>query len=398
MSSEPGDAPSRPAALGSPGLRSRHARRRVRHALPWATWALALGITAWLSLDVAGVGVSPGAAEIVEVHLTSPATVAALSLPVAAGDRIEKGQVVAMLDGSGIDLELAVATSELERIRLQVAAEAAELKDNDLVTEERLASDAERAAVALATVQSEQQRDRAELDQLDEQIARQRRLVDDKLAAQAALDELKLRRAALATKVAEYQHLVSSARAHLASSQQRIAQWRRSRHGETAVVLEEREDHEPRLSPHRAAVKAQEERVRQLLARREQLTLRSPVAARVARVHLAPGSTALAGAPVVTLVEEAPDRVIAYVEESKARHVRVGDRARLLPSDRSWPPAGGAVVAVGPGIVELPPRFRVVPTEPTYGREVYVLLDESALRPLPGQAFDVSFTRGTGAR
>lgn len=365
---------------------SRDAQRRLARAVPWFTWAGAVGLALWLAVDVAGVGVSPGAAEVLEVQVASPRTAPVLSVRVTSGERVQKGQVLVELAPDDIDLEIAVAESELERLRLAVVAEAEGLKDQDLVTEERLASDAERAAVQLVEMEAEQRRDRAELEQLDEQIARQERLVKDKLASQAALDELKLRRAALARKVEEYTRLTDSARAHVASARRRIAEWREAHGGG-------KRDAEPRLSPHHAAVRSQEERLAQLRAARERLQLRSTADGRVGQVLFSPGSTAPAGATVLTVVDESPRKVIVYVDEGRAGAVRVGDRARLSPSDRRGPVREGRVVALAPGIVEVPPRFRPIPTEPAFGRAVYVRLDEAQATPLPGQAFDVTFTR-----
>lgn len=372
MSSEP--APERRRAL------SRAARRRLSSTLPWLTWTLALVGALWLGRGVLPSGVAPAEAERLLVVLSSPRTATVGDVAVSPGDRVEAGAVLATLDPSELDLEIAVAEGELERMRLEVRAEGTSLQVEQLETRERLASDAERAAVDAARLEAEVGRDRAELSALEEQLARQRKLVDEGLASGTALDELELRRAALARKVSEYETLLRRARDHHVAARARLAEWERTGDADA-----------PRTAPLVAAVKAQEDRVKALRAGREKLTLRAPMAARVSAVHEAPGGVAVEGEPVVTLLDERPTRVIAWLPEDRARVVDVGDIARLTPSDRASAERHGRVVALGPGLEDLPARFRQIPQQPELARAVYIELDAGGPAPLPGQAFDARF-------
>lgn len=371
MSSEPTTSRS--------GL-SRQARRRLGASLPWLTWTAALGVALWLGGGVLPSGIAPAEAERVVVVLSSPRTAAVTSLAVAPGDRVEAGAVVATLDPSDLDLEIAVAEGELERMRLEVNAEGTSLHVEQLETRERLASDAEKAAVEAARLEAEVGRDRAELSTIEEQLARQRKLVDEGIASGANLDDLEVRRAALAKKVSEYERLLRRARDHLGAARARLAEWERT--GDAGA---------PRTAPLVAAVKAQEDRVKALEAARDKLTLRAPVAARVQAVHEVPGGVAVEGGPVVTLLDERPRRVIAWLPEDRARLVEVGDVARLAPSDRVGAVRHGRVVALGPGLEDMPIRFRQIPQEPELARAVYIELDDQEAPPLPGQAFDARF-------
>lgn len=359
---------------------SRQARRRLSQALPWLTWSLALGVALWLGRGVLPSGVAPAEAERLLVVLSSPRAATVREVAVAPGDLVEEGAVVASLDPSELDLEIAVAEGELERMRLEVDAEGTSLEVEQLETRERLASDAERAAVDAARLEAEVGRDRAELSALEEQLARQRKLVDEGLASGSGVDDLELRRAALAQKVSEYETLLRRARDHHVAARARLGEWDRT--GDAGA---------PRIAPLLAAVKAQEDRVRALRAAREKLTVRAPLAARVSAVHQAPGSVAPQGAPLVTLLDERPTRVVAWLPEDRARLVEIGDIARLVPSDRSGAERHGRVVALGPGLEDLPARFRQIPQEPELARAVYIALDGEGPAPLPGQAFDARF-------
>jgi hypothetical protein len=113
--------------------------------------------------------------------------------------------------------------------------------------------------------------------------------------------------------------------------------------------------------------------------------------ARVSVVHEAPGGVAVEGEPVVTLIDEGATRVIAWLPEDRARLVEVGDVARLVPSDRAGAERHGRVVALGPGLEDMPARFRQIPQEPELARAVYIQLEGDERPPLPGQAFDARF-------
>ena len=96
--------------------------------------------------------------------------------------------------------------------------------------------------------------------------------------------------------------------------------------------------------------------------------------------------------PIVTVIDDVPHRVIAYVDQRWARAIGVGDIADIRPSDRIGGARTGKVAALATSINELPVRFRIVPSQPSFGRQVFIELDQSRDgAPLPGQAFDVSF-------
>ena len=125
------------------------------------------------------------------------------------------------------------------------------------------------------------------------------------------------------------------------------------------------------------------------------LTLRAPFDGRVGRLFFRAGDSAEAAAPVATVMRERVERVVAYVDERWARRVSIGDHATVRPSDGLGVPLSGRVVGLGAGIREVPPRFRRVPSEVLFGREVFVQLSAPDAITLPGQAFDVTFRRST---
>lgn len=367
----------------------------VRRFLPWGLWALALAVVLALGFKTSGLGTSPAVLEIRSVAVKCPRTRHRLKVEavlVAPGDSVKAGQVLARMDPSEVDADLAVARAMAQELELQVASLRVKLHDDRARTADQLAFDAEKSALEFARVVSETERDRSELTQLDESLAQEQQLVREKLANFERLNELKLKRAALSRKVEEYRATVEKARAGADGSARRLDRWRKAVLGTSAESASRVLD---QLAPARAAAEAQRERVRREELFRGQLELKAPFDGRIGEVFLRPGDVASSvDQAVLTVVDDRPSTAIAYVDQRWANRIKVGDRAELIPRDRSGPPRVGRVTAVAPSIGELPERFWHFPNLREYGRNVFIKLEAAA--SLPGQAFDVRFQAASG--
>jgi len=363
----------------------------ARRALPWVVWGAAALAAIPLALHVSGFGVAPAVSEVRKVTLGSPRTVRVAAVLAMPGDVVKAGQVLVRLDATDVNVDIEIARAELERLEFEVSSREVSLRDTRSETASRLASEAERSALDASRLNAEDERDRSELAQLDEQITREQKLVDEGLTRSDNLNALKLRRAALGKKVQEFGRAVTEARRAASGSAKRLGDWRGApgSGGNTGSAIDRQ------LAPARAAVAAQTERVKQLELVKERLELRAPSDGKVAEVFAHADEMVAAGAPVISVLDDHPRRAIAYVDQRWASRIRPGDRVRLLPSDHSAPPSGGTVKSVGAAITELPVRFRLIPTEPLFGREAFIDLDAPAA--LPGQAFSATFHRPEGA-
>src|SRR5258708_4807006 len=83
------------------------------------------------------------------------------------------------------------ASAELERTKAGALARELDLRGSDLDSAARLSQEGEAAVVALATLQSDEKRDRAELSQVEELLQKQESLVQQRLASAEQRDELK---------------------------------------------------------------------------------------------------------------------------------------------------------------------------------------------------------------
>ncbi len=376
--------------------------RRPPHVLKRAA-----GLIMWVSVAIivlvlwSGVGSQALAPALIDVRssaVVAPAGAAVKAIFVSPGDVVAAGDVLMELDPSELDLELGIARAELERTNLNVLAREVGIKDQGFEFGVRLAVEQEKASLALTTVLAGIRQDQHELHSLDALVARNERLVAQKLQSAQTLDELVLRRETVRQRVAEAEQERVVLERIEAAAKRRLREWQQSHGDDTALT-----------APDEAAVRAQEARIEEAEWRRKRLTLRSPKAGTVEALNVAVGDVVSGGQVVSVILDAAVTHATAWVGEDVATRVNVGDVATLHARDGRRLMLTGTVTALGGGILEIPTRLRQLPSEPAFGRAVYIAIDskpntadpvatntEGAEGALPGQTFDVSFARGPG--
>jgi len=296
------------------------------------------------------------------------------------------------MDTAEVDADLAVAQAKLAYVEITAGWQQIRLLDDRARTSHELSATAERAAVDVARIVAEAERDRSELTQLDINLAMEQKLVGDQLASAERLKAMKLQRAALGKKVDEYKAAVAQARKSASGSTRRLGEWSKDfKDSKAAVPATDTLQSDARA----AAGELQRREIARLELLRKSHEIRAPFDGRVGEILAQVGDlSADPGTPVITVIEEQSKIAIAYLAQSSAQKIHLGDIVRLVPRDLSGPHLTGRVTALAPNITEIPQRFRRVPTLHEYGRNAYIQLD--AVANLPGQAFDAVFRRGGG--
>jgi membrane fusion protein, multidrug efflux system len=367
-------------------------RPRLRRVLPWALWALAAVVAIPLAISQAGIGSSPA---VIEARVASLAPIRTRhrmrvnKVFVTPGQHVKAGDLLVQMDTAEVDLELAVAEAKLVYVEITAGWQQLRLLDDRARTSHDLASTAERAAIDVARIIAEAERDRSELAQLDLNLAAEQQLVSDQLAGSERLKALKLQRAALAKKVDEYRRAVAQARKSASGSTKRLGDW--SKDPKTTSVMNDVRQADVR----RAAGELQRREIELIQFERKQHEVRAPFEGRVGEILVQAGDLSSdPGTPVVTVAEEQSKVAIAYLAQADAKKIRLGDTVRLVPRDLSGATLTGQVTALAPTVTEIPIRFRHVPNLAEFGRNAYIQLDSPA--NLPGQAFDAVFRHGSG--
>ncbi|MDI1479152.1 biotin/lipoyl-binding protein [Polyangium sp. y55x31] len=297
---------------------------------------------------------------------TEIAKVAAVHVRV--GDEVTPGQIVAELDTSAIDAEIAVAEAEKTRLEADVRAAEAEMLqklDADLASLEREAAKQREEHLQVA----------AEAKVLDGEMARVKQLVEDRQVVFEELAKVDLQRAAAAALAAEKPRTLK-----LLAKQIQTAEAKRKAAKQDGSATAEK------LA---ADVRFAERTIELLKQRRAGYALRATRHGRVATILKQPGEVAVAGDPVLSIVSGGA-RVVTCVPERVSLGLREGDGAKLWIRGQAAAPLRGKTVALGPLVAELPARCWHSPKVPIWGREITVELD-APLDVIAGQAFDVVF-------
>ncbi|MDC3960287.1 biotin/lipoyl-binding protein [Polyangium jinanense] len=297
---------------------------------------------------------------------TEIAKVAAVHVRV--GDEVTPGQIVAELDTSAIDAEIAVAEAEKTRLEADVRAAEAEMLqklDADLASLEREA----------AKQREEHLQVTAEAKVLDGEMARVKQLVEDRQVVFEELAKVDLQRAAAAALAAEKPRTLKLLAKQIQTAEAR----RKAAKQEDSATAE-------KLA---ADVRFAERTIELLKQRRAGYALRATRRGRVATVLKQPGEVAVAGDPVLNIVSGGA-RVVTCVPERVSLGLREGDGAKLWIRGQASGPLQGKTIALGPLVAELPMRCWNSPKVPMWGREITVELD-APLDVVAGQAFDVVF-------
>ena len=347
--------------------------------LPWGMWGVTMATAAWLWRDVrheSAVGFALG----VEYKLAPTLAARVDTLPVAPGQRVRAGQVVATLDARTIDAELAIVAAERTRLEAELGAVRSETSVRVGESSRELEESVAAADLALKSARAERNVRAAEFKALEAQTQRLTDLVSQRMADRRELDALAVTHAGLQKQLQMADTLVAQLVSQVAGAKARRA-------------LLPQDATELALAPVRAelAVLAAQELL--LAAQKDATILRAPADGEVAAVFIRPGEVATAGLPVLTIVSHGPgpgDEILVCLSETQSGSVRIGEAALVNPRGAAGDGLPAHVTRVAPQVSELPLRCRRNPQYPEWGREVAVALDEH-LPLLPGQAFSVSF-------
>lgn len=300
-------------------------------------------------------------------------------LVVTLGAPVNAGDVIARLETSTIEDELATANAERRIAAGAMAAEAARLRRDSVDRERRFASGTERASADLVSAEATAHTAAAELAAIDAELVEQTDLVSKHLADASRLNNLQLKRAALAKQVDAATAVLRTLRGNAAAATKRT------------VGIEGDTETEDRLAPLQARIQAADLRISQLVHERDELTLRAPATGVIDALPLRAGDLASPQTPVAVLVAQDSRHVVACIPEFSGNTVEIGVEANVLSVvDRTG--ATGAVDSITSAISPLPARCQPPGLKtPLMGRVAIISLDEP-LGGLPGQTQRVTFS------
>ncbi|MEW5851261.1 MAG: HlyD family efflux transporter periplasmic adaptor subunit [Myxococcota bacterium] len=344
---------------------------------PWLVFAATVAAVAVLNGGVAPTRSVVAFAEGVPEGIAPLEAGRLASLAVEPGQDVAEGQVVAWLDTTALDSEIAVVEAQRQQALAQMGAVEAETRREVSLDENKMKQWLYEARVALAREEVALAKARAQEKTLRAERDRLKELVQRRLAPASELSAVEVEYEAAAREAEALPPIIESLRRQLHGAQREPG--REGANYWTVLAV-----------PLQRELEVVERQLSWLKQRREGLRLRAPSAGRILQVVKRPGEVVAAGEAVAMLIRQQATRVVACVTEQDAVNVQEGNKAMLWPRGGSGEALSGRAVALGPLVDELPARCRRTPRVPVWGRNVVIQLDQPS-HMLPGQAFDVRF-------
>lgn len=375
------------------GTTSRRCGRLHPHILPVLVWlgaaACVVVLFRYRSQRFEVLGIAQG-----KVHQIAATCRGRLeSVPVQLFDKVSRGDTVAIintvLDDENLKAELAVISAEIQHLTAELIptqdrllAEATEREIDKIAAQRRFNVDVENTRLRILELKVQLETDRKILEDLELDIKsfiiQDRLQIDD--AALYELQKLKVRRNTLAKKIEESKHLLTQAEQDLKQAQQRRDEFaqRQPQHPSVGGALK---------VIHKA-IEVQEQRMKELIARRNALVLKSPIDGMVSQIQNGPGEAVLVGEPILNITELKPREIIAYADENQARQIQKGTAVELIKTSEPAQIAKSEVTYLGPNISQMPVRLWRNPNIAQWGRPILIKIPPG-LKLIPGETVGV---------
>lgn len=356
--------------------------RRIVRAWPVAVWAVLALLASLLYVQSNGFVGMAGVVQTTAEPVAPLETARLIAVLVTTGESVTNGQIVAVMDTTMLEAELA-----LERAQLAEAQETMARYRQNLVRMLRDAqAEARDAETALALQELNARRDTSRLRALMEEAARRRELRAQNLMDAMDASALDPEIAALQEAVKAYPALIEAYRRRQAESEQdsvSIREWlglgAAATPNDANAVLTSRAEVERDVLRQSSEV---------LARRRERYTLRTTRAGIVSRVFFVAGDVVQAGSPVVRVVASNPRHVVGLLPEAHVSNMGRGQPVLVFRRGRAGRAVEAVVSSVGPEVRDLPSRVSPIRGQPLRGRRVTIeLRGESDF--LSGETVDI---------
>jgi len=333
---------SRPPLRNHPSLRWRHWLDRW----PIAVWVALAVIAVALYMRSTQYGVLSGSALTVKQNVSPVETARVKAIFVKIGDSVTNGQILAQMDTTIVDSQLAEAEAALAAVEGSWAG----YEEQMLSLLRSYDDDIESAEAAMAQQKGQLDSDSAKLAELKTMQTKRDALFANKLISEVEDDALRPEIAGLEKDMASCRQLIQMDETTLASRKKERQDLQQGLKlapgGDIKEAIAQKTTAQTEILKTAVEMKKLE---------KESYSLRSQADGVVSDIGTYPGATAKPGDNVVSVVSGSRS-IIAYLPEVREGMVKVGDRGYAFPL-RS-PPLKVRVVADAPEIDEIPPAVR----------------------------------------
>jgi len=360
----------------------RHPRlvfRRISRTWPFFVWLGVAILAAWLYTGSVQFGSMTGVIETLAEDVAPLEAARILSLEVQVGQEVEAGDIVARMDTSVVDAEIAVE----EAIVVEAEAAVSTYQQDVMQMATRLNSAIRQAEFDLESLKIQDQRERAELAALEEELKRREQLLADRMIRAEDVNNLRPQIAALRSAVESYPSLIKVHERNLANTRKERKQlddWMRIEPGEDISSSIER------WMTSREAVFDSTRKMRNV--QRETYNLRTTRGGIVSRIDRRPGEVVAAGEAILRLVQSSSDTIIGFLPESYIHDLSVNQKVLVWSHGSEIHRTTAVVESISPDVQALPGRVSPIRGQTVRGRRVIMRMKDST-GMIPGETVQI---------
>lgn len=312
----------------------------------------------------------------------------------AAGlfEAVQQGQVVAVVDtlpdndyaGSLIQERQETIKAQMTHLAAQLlptqerlSAQAVNRETSRAADVRRFAIDVENARLRILELRTRIETDRITAGALEAEIEITRELVEQDVIDASELQRVQLEHDGLRAMIRENELLLAQAQANQAQATERLNQFSLadvqtpSVENALEVIRREIEVHDRRLYELMIELSAIESR--------KAVKIRAPFDGIISQVHATVGGVVDVNQPILTITEDRPSEVVAYINETLADEIEVGMEVQVVKMGVEVKMILCEVSSIGPRIEQLPQQLWRSPTLPQWGLPFLIKIKTDSL-------------------
>ena len=304
------------------------------------------------------------------------------SLPVKLFQQINEGDTIAVIKentsakDSYVNATLlarkATEEAELERLRSELIAAQQNLiqEESDLISdhksmERRLAIDLENARLQILEIKLGLEPDKLALKDIEVEIEIVNKLLKEDAAEEYELQRIEAQHKILASKVAQQEKLLASAKDNYEYAQIRKDEF------EHKYPLRPKLS-EVELAPIRNAIIVQERKIAELMKQQDVIVLTAPFNGIITCLDYKAGQTVVRGDPIMKIVKPTPTSITAWLPESQMKLLDERSKVEVVSLDKPHLKFESHISNVSIAIEEIPQRLWDDPAIPKWGRAIQI--------------------------
>jgi multidrug resistance efflux pump len=318
-------------------------------------------------------------------------------------EAVNKGQVLATLDDTELNAQIAITYAEIEHLKAQLLsvqdtmqAEAANMENDSVRSMRQYDIDIESSRLIVLEKKTLIGTDKISLEDLSVEVKIATELLEQDAISPYELQKAKTLYNVLAKKIELNQQLLSQAEQDLEQARQRREEFGRLKIAHPSIDIA--------LDTIRKQMTVQEKMIDELSLKREALKITSPVDGIVTQIQVnsnqaavrrpgeyvlrRPGEFVLAGDPILVVAGKEPTEIIAYIDQSQLSKVKETMVVQIVKNTEPKQVASSQVISLSPTMELMPQRLWRNPNVAQWGRPILIKIPPD-LKLLPGETVGI---------